>query len=198
MESNCSTNTSTAFAAAASGAAAPATGLVALYAVAEAAGARRPPRAPTALSLSRVRGRTGKTKVKMSASTKQNSDKHVYGAQATGVHQAFTNGYQRGSIKHSLMDPSRGREEFNTHNVKGWSTHMLVLLRNLSSSHVRGRTGKTKVLRLYHILRLYPPSSPRRIMILVPIAVLGRAVTCSSMGRATDTKGSQSCFQIKS
>ena len=98
MESNCSTNTSTAFAAAASGAAAPATGLVALYAVAEAAGARRPPRAPTALSLSRVRGRTGKTKVKMSASTKQNSDKHVYGAQATGVHQAFTNGYQRGSI----------------------------------------------------------------------------------------------------
>ena len=127
MESNCSTNTSTAFAAAASGAAAPATGLVALYAVAEAAGARRPPRAPTALSLSRVRGRTGKTKVKMSASTKQNSDKHIYGAQATGVHQAFTNGYQRGSIKHSLMDPSRGREEFNTHNVKGWSTHMLVL-----------------------------------------------------------------------
>ena len=145
MESNCSTNTSTAFAAAASGAAAPATGLVALYAVAEAAGVRRPPRAPTALSLSRVRWRTGKTKVKMSASTKQNSDKHIYGAQATGVHQAFTNGYQRGSIKHSLMDPSRGREEFNTHNVKGWSTHMLVLLRNLSSSHVRGRTGKTKV-----------------------------------------------------
>ena len=25
------------------------------------------------------------------------------------------------------MDPSRGREEFNKHNVKGCSTHMLVL-----------------------------------------------------------------------
>ena len=37
-----------------------------------------------------------KAKAKMSASTKQNSDKHISGAKATGVHQAFTNGYQGG------------------------------------------------------------------------------------------------------
>ena len=63
----------------------------------------------------------------MSASTKNNSDKHIYRAQATGVHQEFTYGYQRGSIKNN--GPNRGREEFNTHNVKGWSTQTLVLLR---------------------------------------------------------------------
>ena len=43
---------------------------------------------------------------------------------------AFTNGYHGGFIKHSLMDLTE-REELNTHNVKGPSTHILVLLRNL-------------------------------------------------------------------
>ena len=87
----------------------------------------------TALSWSHVRGRTGKTKAKMSASTKQNSDKHMSGAQSnTGVHQAFINGYQGASIKHSLMHPT-GREYFHTHNVKGSSIHMVVSLPNFRS-----------------------------------------------------------------
>ena len=47
-------------------------------------------------------------------------------------HQAFTNGYQRGSIKHSLMDPKEGGRS-SIHNVKG-----------LPWIHVRELTGKTK------------------------------------------------------
>ena len=65
---------------------------------------RRRSGAPTALLWSHVQGRKGKTKVKMSASTKQNSDKHMSEAQSTGVHQAFTNGYQR--------EPQRGRSYY--------------------------------------------------------------------------------------
>ena len=91
---------------------------------------RRRSGATTALSWSNVRARTGKTKVKMSASTKQNSNKHISGAQGTGVHQVFSNG------------PQRGREKFNTHNVTQTVTHARTLT---THTHTHVNTCKSLI-----------------------------------------------------
>ena len=86
---------------------------------------------PTALLWSHVRGRRRHNKSKGGVSVDETEFRQAY-IWSTGrwSPSAFANGYQGGFIKHSLMDPTE-REELNTHNVKGPSTHILVLLRNL-------------------------------------------------------------------
>ena len=46
---------------------------------------------------------------------------------ATGVHRAFSDGYQEESIEHSLMDPKRGRRSTKCTTVCELETYMLAL-----------------------------------------------------------------------
>ena len=63
---------------------------------------------------------------------------------ATGVHRAFSDGYQGESIEHSLMEsdgPQEGKEEHKRHNSM-CSRKLTCLLCNCQSDY-RRRTGKT-------------------------------------------------------
>ena len=66
------------------------------------------------------------------------------GAQSTGVHLAFSNGYQ-GVHQAFSYGPHRGREDLNTHNVIGMASHMLVAAKFVVGPRPRAqRQNKSK------------------------------------------------------